>query len=102
MIGVDRLIRVELDLSQKPVSFVDQALQGVRDKLLRWKSEALPAFGRPTGVLINYSPDQAVEFDLQGKPVMAYDYVYHPGRASFSISRRPISEGEMASIFQQA
>jgi hypothetical protein len=52
--------------------------------------------------VVNYSPNQAVEFDLQGKSVMAYDHAYRPGKASFTISRRLISEGEMAALFQQA
>lgn len=73
VIGVDRLLRVDFDLTQKPVSFTDQALQGVREKLAEWKSQSLPAFGRPTGVIINYSPDSAVQFDLEGKPHQVFD-----------------------------
>jgi hypothetical protein len=28
--------------------------------------DALPAFGRPIGVIVNYTPDRAIRFDLDG------------------------------------
>jgi hypothetical protein len=98
-IGVDRLLRVDFDLTKKPVSFTDQALQGVREKLARWKSQSLPAFGRPTGVIVNYSPDRAVQFDLEGKPHQVFDRAYQPGKASLSIKGRPLTESELAAVF---
>lgn len=73
VIGVDRLIRVDFDLVANPATFVDQALNGVQEKLARWKSGGLPAFGRPTGVVVNYSPNHAVEFDLKGNPLRVLD-----------------------------
>lgn len=44
-----------------------------------------PAFGRPVGVVINYSPDQAMQFDLTGKPIAIFDKAHRLGRAHFSI-----------------
>ena len=32
-IGVNRLVRVDFDLTQRPVTFLRQALDGVREKL---------------------------------------------------------------------
>ena len=29
---------------------------------------SVPAFGRPTGFIVNYTPDRAVRFDLDGNP----------------------------------
>lgn len=99
-IGVDRLIRLDLDLSESPVSFVGQALEGVRRRLAEWNGRSLPAFGRPIGIIVNYSPDHAVRFDLQGRPVMAYERAYRPGMASLSIRGRPVTEGQWAALRQ--
>jgi hypothetical protein len=54
IIGVEKLLRIDLD-TQRPVSFVRRVL----DRL----PEGIPAFGKPIGFVINYSPDQAVRFD---------------------------------------
>jgi hypothetical protein len=99
ILGVDRLLRVDFDLTKKPESFKDQALQGIREKLAEWKSKSLPAFGRPTGVIINYSPDGAVQFDLEGRPHQVFDRAYRPGKASFSLKGRPLTESELAAVF---
>ena len=98
ILGVNRLLRVEFDLTAGEDSFLEQAIKGIGQKL-DW-TRRIPAFGKPTGIVVNYTPDHAVEFDLQGKPVMTYDHAYRPGKASLSIRRRPMSEREMAAIFQ--
>ena len=51
IIGVEKLLRIELDATQGPVSFVRQVL----DRL----PERVPAFGKAIGFVINYSPDKA-------------------------------------------
>jgi hypothetical protein len=85
MIGVNRLLRVDFDLTAGPLTFVEQALGGVRQKLASWKSPAIPTFGRPTGVVVNYTPDHAVEFDLNGNPLRVLEQAHRPGVASFSL-----------------
>jgi hypothetical protein len=50
IIGVENLLRIALDGTQGPVSFVRQVL----DRL----PEGVPAFGKPIGFVINYSPGQ--------------------------------------------
>ena len=68
-IGVDRLIRVNFDLGAGPETFLRQALDGVRAKLAECRSGQLPGFGKPTGVVVNYSPDHAIHYDLKGNVV---------------------------------
>jgi hypothetical protein len=51
IIGVEKLLRIDLDLTQRPVSFVRRVL----DRL----PEGVIAFGKTVGFVINYSPDQA-------------------------------------------
>jgi hypothetical protein len=49
---------------------------------------ALPAFGRPTGFVVNYSPDRAVKFDLTGKAVENLPKAYCFDQALLSIGGR--------------
>ena len=99
IIGIERLLRVDFDLSESPVTFIQQALEGVRKKLAGWKWDQIPTFGKPVGVIINYSPDCAVRFDLEGQPIEMMDRAYRLGEASFSISKRPVSRGELEALF---
>jgi integrase len=48
MIGVEKLLRIDLDATQGPVSFVKQVLYRL--------PEGVPAFGKTIGFVINYSP----------------------------------------------
>ena len=48
--------RVNFDLGAGPETFLRQALDGVRAKLAECRSGQLPGFGKPTGVVVNYSP----------------------------------------------
>ena len=90
LIGVDVLLRIDFDLTADPMTFQNQALDGLRDKLARWHG-CLPAFGRAIGLIINYSPDRAIRFDLEGNAVEHFDRAYRLGFAQFSIGRHAIS-----------
>ena len=100
ILGVANLRRVDFDLSQAPPSFVQQALDGLRAKVAR-SGGVVTTFGRPTGIIVNFSPDQAVRFDLEGKPVEVLDRAYRLGEATFHLKAmgRPLSRGELDTIF---
>jgi hypothetical protein len=72
LVGVNRILRIDFDDIAKPTSFVDQALAGVRHRIEEFGGDAksgrsqLPAFGRPVGLVVNYTPDAAIRYDLQG------------------------------------
>jgi hypothetical protein len=83
IIGVEKLLRIDLDLTQRPVSFVRQVL----DRL----PEGVIAFGKPIGFVINYSPDQAVRFDRNGQPIEILDKAVRPATAVLCLGRRPIT-----------
>lgn len=101
VIGVDRLIRIEFASASAPVSYVAQALAEIKKRLAAWKSEVLPAFGRPTGLIINYTPDWSVEFDLDGRPLGAFDEARRPGTIQMSFGRRPITGQELGAILAE-
>jgi hypothetical protein len=73
MIGVEKLLRIDLDLSQGPVSFVRHVLDRLPDQV--------PTFGKPIGFVINHSPDRAVRFDSNGRPIAILDKAARPGTA---------------------
>jgi hypothetical protein len=103
-IGIERLRRVNFDLSESPTTYIQQALDGLRHKLQRWKlqgwkSDQIPTFGRPESVIVNYATDRAVRFDLDGNAIEIFDRAYRLGESSFSIGKRPVSRGELDAIF---
>lgn len=65
VIGVDRLLRIDFENTEDPTTFIKPALDGVKHKCARWGCNHIPAFEQPTSVILNYSPDHAVGFDLQ-------------------------------------
>jgi hypothetical protein len=92
MIGVEKLLRIDLDLTQGPVSFVRQVL----DRLL----ERVTAFGKTAGFVINYSPDKAVRFDRNGQPIATLDKAVRPGTAVLlRLGGRPIAAEALGLVF---
>jgi hypothetical protein len=91
IIGVEKLLCIDLDTTQGPVSFVQQVL----DRL----PERVPAFGKPIGFVINYSPDQAVRFDRNGQPIAILDKAVRPGTAVLRLGGRPIPADALRLVF---
>jgi hypothetical protein len=92
LIGVEKLLRIDLDASQGPVSFVRQVL----DRL----PEGVPAFGKTAGFVINYSPDKAVRFDPNGQPIAILEKAVRPGTAVLlRLGGRPIPAEALGLVF---
>ena len=91
IIGVEKLLRIDLDLTQRPVSFVRRVL----DRL----PEGVIAFGKTVGFVINYSPDQAVRFDRNGQPIEILDKAVRPGSATLRLGRRPVTAEALQLVF---
>ena len=85
LIGVDVLLRLDFGLRLAPATFLAQALDGLRQRLKRWRGE-LPAFGRAVGIIINDSPDRAIRFDLEGNVVELFDRAYRLANSPSSLS----------------
>ena len=113
-IGPARLKCIDFDVALPPATFVGQALDGLHQKLFEFNPALkkakctpdvvrhrgdIPAFGRPTGFIVNYSPDHAVRFDLDGNAVETLDRARRIGSASYSLSGRPLSRDELDAIF---
>ncbi|ACA20190.1 hypothetical protein M446_5907 [Methylobacterium sp. 4-46] len=85
MIGIDRLLKLELDTTRPRHTFVRQALSGLNQRLLSFKSDQIPFFGRPRGFVVNYAPNRAVRYDLNGKAmeIMPREVVVGRGKLTF-------------------
>jgi hypothetical protein len=83
--GVDGILRIDFDPDQPPVTYTRQALAGIQQKLAHFKCPSLPGFGKPTGFVVNYSPDHAVRYDLAGNAQEILPSAYRTGKASMSV-----------------
>jgi hypothetical protein len=99
LIAVNRLLRIDFDLTAGPETFLRQSLEGLKRRLAKFKSTDIPTFGAPTGLIINFASDRAVQFDLNGNPVMIHQRAYRPGKDRFSIGGWPLTESELAAAF---
>lgn len=88
-----KFMRIDLDLTADPTSFVDQALLGLHRTLAARGWDGFPGFGRPTGVVVNYAPDHAVRFDLHGNALEVLPHAYRLGQAQIFVGGRPIPSG---------
>jgi hypothetical protein len=79
------------------LSFARQALDSLREKIAKGTG-TITTFGRATGFIVNYSPDHAVRFDLEGKPVEVLDRAYRLGEATFHLKGRVVSPEEWRAV----
>ena len=77
-------MKIPLDLSQPPVTYAVQAHEFVA------KTPFVPYHGRTTGFIVNYTPDSAVRFDLDGNPVENFDRAYKPGQVEVFIGKQKL------------
>ena len=82
--GPERWLKIPLDLSQPPVTYAVQADEFVA------KTPFVPFFGETTGFIVNYTPDSAVRFDLDGNPVEHFDRAYIPGQVEVFIGKQKL------------
>lgn len=85
--GAERWLRIPLDLSQSPVTFAAQALAVVE------RTPTVPFFGPTTGFIVNYTPDRAVRFDLEGAAVEQFGRAYDPGTVEVFVGKQKIPAG---------
>lgn len=78
MAGAEKKMSIELPASLPKLSWPKH--------VVRQLPEGVPGFGFVTGFVINYSPDQAVRFDLDGQPLAALPAAYRP--VKFRLSRQ--------------
>ena len=80
--GIERLLRFDLDAEQGGQTFVAQALAAM--------PSSVSFFGKTKGFCVNYSPDNAVEYDAQGNVVAIFPKARQPGWADMTVKGRSI------------
>ena len=94
VLGVTRILNIDFD-GRDPSSFRDHALEEVARRPREFSSDRdaqrLPAFGRPIGVIVNYSPDYAVRYDIEAEMLESMPRAHRLGEARLFIDGRIIS-----------
>lgn len=92
--------RIDIDASRPRASFISQALNELNARLTRWRGQ-IPYFGKPTGLVVNYTPDRAVAFSLQGAAEQILPKAFRIQDGSLSIGGRRVSSGELAAFLEK-
>lgn len=66
LVGVEKILRIDFEDGSSPVSYAFQSLAAIQRRTA--ENGRLPAFGRPISYVVNYSPEKAVVFALDGTP----------------------------------
>jgi hypothetical protein len=79
--GIDRWLLIRLNPKSPPIGYLREVRAALPRKLETGFSgePIVPFFGRAKGFVINYKPDHAVRFDLQGQPEEVLRMAYRPG-----------------------
>ena len=98
--GAERWLMIPLDLSKPPISYIRQALEALPEKARvgRDGKPFIPFFGEVLGIILNYSPGQAVRCDLEGRPLEILPKAYRPGELRLSLGGRPVEPRVIARI----
>ncbi|SRR6266545_222673 len=72
--GADRQLRVDFEPGSNRISYIRQALREVRQR------SPIRFYGKAIGVIVNYSPNHAIRFDLNGNAVEVLPRAYEPGQ----------------------
>ncbi len=62
----------------------------------------MPFHGRSTGFIVNYTPDSAVRFDLDGNPVERFDQAFTPGLVDVFIGKQKLPASGLFGIERES
>jgi hypothetical protein len=98
--GAERWLVIPFDLSKPPISYIKQALEALPEKVRVGRDGKwfVPFYGEVLGVIINYSPDQAVRCDIEGEPLEVLPKAYRAGEITLSLGGTPVEPSVMARV----
>jgi hypothetical protein len=82
--GAERWLKIPLDLGHPRETYAAQALLAVQ------RTPVVQFFGPTTGFVVNYTPDHAVRFDMEGRPVEIFAHAYRPGEVTLYLGNREL------------
>jgi hypothetical protein len=91
--GADRRLQINFDPSAHVITYAQEA----KAETSRRKDDFLlnHFYGCPTGFVVNYTPDYALRFQLDGSPFAAFERALEPGQVSISIGGRPLTQSQL-------
>jgi len=91
---------IRFGLSKPPITFIQQVLEALprRAPLGRNDERGVMFFGRVLCFVVNYSPDEAVRCDLDGRPLEVLTKAYRPGEVIVHLGGRRVEARVMARI----
>ncbi len=98
--GPDTLLTIPFNLLQPSVSFLRQAVARLPRKapLGANGGRYVRFFGEALGLIINYSPDQALHCDLEGNPIKWLSAAYRIGQIELTLGTRTKSSRTVAHV----
>jgi hypothetical protein len=98
--GPETFLIIPFDLSEPPITFVRQSVAGLPRKapVSANGRRCVPFFGEPIGLIINYSPDQALHCDLEGNPIEWLLAAYRVGQIELTLGSRIKSPRTVAHV----
>ena len=94
--GTERFRIIRFEDTRAPVTFVPQVLKALPGKVN--PGGFVPFFGKALGFVVNYSPDQAVRYDLDGTPVEVLPTAYRIGEVQLWIGKKRVEPEFMARL----
>jgi len=82
LLGTERPLRIDVDPSTPRDTWLPQAVAAIPERVL--------GFTKPVGIVMNYSPDEAVQYDLATKAATPLTAAKRIGRTHFSIGGREL------------
>ena len=92
--GPERWLRIPLDLTQPPLSFVQQAVQCVQ------KTPKVPFFGAVQGFVINFTPENSVCFDQYGNPINESSKAYSVGATTVTLGNKTLTSASFMKLLE--
>jgi hypothetical protein len=81
---------IQLDATKPRWTFIHQAMRELNKRLHERRSKVIPLFGTPTGIVINFDPDRAVRYDLDGHALEILRGAVRLGETRVSVGGRPM------------
>jgi hypothetical protein len=99
--GIEEWLIVRLDHSQPPITFVQQVLAALPEKMQHDPDGRphVPFFGEALGFIINYAPDKALRCSLTGEPLQVLPKAYGVEEIGLQIGNRRVSAKTAACLF---
>lgn len=91
--GADRRLRIDFHPDAHAIKYAQEA----KAETSRRKDDFLlnHFYGPPMGFVVNYTPDYAVRFQLDGYPAAAIERALERDQVSLSIAGRPLSQRQI-------